>query len=65
MFSIWFLEYNEIVARSLRSYDEQCPIDVKAAFDSVKELLAADGGAEKLKTYFKYVHTLILENQKN
>ncbi|XP_035739190.1 thymus-specific serine protease-like [Vespa mandarinia] len=47
-----FYEYNEIVARSLRSYDEQCPIDIKAAFDSVKELLTGNGGAEKLKTYF-------------
>lgn len=47
-----FYEYYEIVERSLRRYDEQCALDVKAAFDSVEELLYSDGGPEKLKLYF-------------
>lgn len=48
-----FYKYYEVVTRSLRRYDEQCAINVKKAFDDVEELLKIDGGAEKLKEYFK------------
>ncbi|KAK2587879.1 hypothetical protein KPH14_003976 [Odynerus spinipes] len=47
-----FYEYYDVVTRSLQRYDEQCVVDVKNAFDAVEELLAADGGPEKLKKYF-------------
>ncbi|XP_014469175.1 PREDICTED: putative serine protease K12H4.7 [Dinoponera quadriceps] len=47
-----FYEYYEVVTRSLGRHSTQCVADVKSAFDSVEELLAAPGGPEKLKVYF-------------
>lgn len=48
-----YLEYYEVVARSLGRSSEKCTVDIKTAFESVEELLAAPGGPEKLKVYFK------------
>lgn len=48
-----FAEYYEVVTESLRRHSEQCVDDIKAAFDAVEELLAAEHGPEKLKSYFK------------
>ncbi|EFN80400.1 putative serine protease K12H4.7 [Harpegnathos saltator] len=47
-----FYEYYEVVTRSLGRHSAQCVADVKTAFESVEELLAAQGGPEKLKVYF-------------
>nr|XP_031840442.1 putative serine protease K12H4.7 [Nomia melanderi] len=47
-----FYEYYEVVAESLRRHSQQCADDIKAAFDAVEELLAAEHGPEKLKSYF-------------
>lgn len=49
----YFLEYYEIVTKSLGQYNEKCVEDVKTAFDSVEELLTAQDGPDKLKLYFK------------
>lgn len=46
-------EYYEVVTRSLGRHSKQCVTDVKSAFESIEELLAAQGGPEKLKVYFK------------
>lgn len=51
--SLRFAEYYEVVAESLRRHSQQCADDIKAAFDAVEELLAAEHGPEKLKSYFK------------
>lgn len=48
-----FLEYYEVVTKSLGKYSEKCVEDVKIAFDLVEELLTAQDGPDKLKLYFK------------
>lgn len=47
-----FYEYYEVVTKSLGKYSGKCVEDVKTAFDSVEELLTAQGGPDKLKLYF-------------
>ena len=47
-----FHEYYEVVTESLRGHSQQCVDDIKAAFDEVEELLAAEQGPQKLKNYF-------------
>lgn len=49
----YFLEYYEVVTKSLGKYSEKCVEDVKTAFDSVEELLTTQDGPDKLKLYFK------------
>lgn len=49
----YLLEYYEVVAKSLGRQSGKCAADVKIAFESVEELLAVQGGPEKLKVYFK------------
>lgn len=41
------------MTESLRRHSQKCMDEVKAAFDDVEELLAIQGGAQKLKEYFK------------
>lgn len=48
-----FIEYYEVVANALGKYNPNCVKNVKTAFASVEELLATQGGPEKLKRYFK------------
>lgn len=48
-----FYEYYEVVTESIRRQNPKCANDIKAAFDSVEELLFAKNGPEKLKTYFR------------
>lgn len=49
----FFLEYYEVVAKSLGRYSEKCVEDVKTAFESIEELLTTQDGPQKLKRYFK------------
>lgn len=53
LIALFLPEYYEVVTRSLGRHSKQCVADVKSAFKSVEELLAAQGGPEKLKVYFK------------
>lgn len=48
-----FIEYYEVVTRSLGRQNEKCVESVKTAFASVEELLAAQKGSNKLKLLFK------------
>ncbi|KZC08379.1 PREDICTED: putative serine protease K12H4.7 [Dufourea novaeangliae] len=47
-----FHEYYEVVTDSLGKHSQQCVDDIKAAFDAVEQLLAAENGPRKLKSYF-------------
>lgn len=48
-----FIEYYEVVTNSLGRHDKNCVESVKIAFASVEELLATQGGPDKLKCLFK------------
>lgn len=48
-----FIEYYEVVTDALGRYSPNCVENVKTAFASVEELLATQGGPDKLKQVFK------------
>ncbi|XP_058805527.1 putative serine protease K12H4.7 isoform X2 [Phymastichus coffea] len=47
-----FHEYYELVTTSLKRYDADCPTQVQRAFETVEEILASEGGAEKIQSIF-------------
>lgn len=48
-----FIEYYEVVTRSLGKHSKICVESVKTAFASIEELLAAQEGPDKIKLLFK------------
>ena len=54
---LWFCgaEYYEVVTNSLNTHDAKCSEAVKSAFADTEELLASDGGPQKIRSMFKYV----------